>query len=84
MAVTVTLTGRLIGTPLLNYCGWVYNQSSLPTMCMYNIYVLEGGVVKYSKDRFITYPPREYQLKLKLEKFHGRRIKVIVVVESKQ
>jgi hypothetical protein len=49
---------------------------------MYNIYVLEGGVVKYSKDRFITYPPREYQLKL--EKFHGRRIKVIVVVESKQ
>jgi len=31
---------------------------------MYNAYVLEGRVIKYSKDRFITYPPREYQLKL--------------------
>jgi hypothetical protein len=31
---------------------------------MYNIYVFEGGVIKYSKDRYTTYPPREYQLKL--------------------
>jgi hypothetical protein len=44
---------------------------------MYNIYVFEGGVVKYSKDRYTTYPPREYQLKLR--RFHGRRIKVVVI-----
>jgi hypothetical protein len=49
---------------------------------MCNVYVFEGKVVKYTKDRYIIYPPREYQLKL--EKFHGRRIEVIVVVESEQ
>jgi hypothetical protein len=47
-------------------------------MCV--IYVFEGKVVKYAKDRYIIYPPREYQLKL--GKHHGRRIKVIVVIES--
>jgi hypothetical protein len=31
---------------------------------MCNVYVIEGRVVKYSKDRYTTYPPREYQLKL--------------------
>jgi hypothetical protein len=44
------------------------------------VYVFEGKVVKYAKDRYIIYPPREYQLKL--GKHHGRRIKVIVVIES--
>jgi hypothetical protein len=29
---------------------------------MYDVYVFEGRVVKYSKDRYTTYPPREYQL----------------------
>jgi hypothetical protein len=44
------------------------------------VYIFEGKVVKYAKDRFIIYPPREYQLKL--EKFHGRKVKVITVIES--
>jgi hypothetical protein len=44
------------------------------------VYVFEGKVVKYAKDRYIIYPPREYQLKL--GKHHGRRIKVIAVIES--
>jgi len=29
---------------------------------MYNVYVFEGRVVKYTKDRYTIYPPREYQL----------------------
>ena len=28
------------------------------------VYVFEGKVVKYAKDRYIIYPPRGYQLKL--------------------
>jgi hypothetical protein len=44
---------------------------------MYNIYVFEGRVVEYTKDRYITYPPREYQLKLR--RFHGRRVEVAVI-----
>jgi len=47
---------------------------------MCNIYVFEGKIVKYAKDRYIIYPPREYQLKLR--KHHGRKIKAIVVIES--
>jgi len=31
---------------------------------MCNVYVFEDRVVKYAKDRYIIYPPREYQLKL--------------------
>jgi len=47
---------------------------------MSQVYVFEAKIVRFSKNRYIIHPPREYQLKL--EKFHGRRIKVIVVVES--
>jgi hypothetical protein len=44
---------------------------------MCNVYVLEGGVVEYSKDMYIIYPPREYQLKLRRP--HGRRVEVAVI-----
>jgi hypothetical protein len=44
---------------------------------MCNVYVFEDKVVKYAKDRYIIYPPREYQLKLR--RFHGKRIKVVVI-----
>jgi hypothetical protein len=42
--------------------------------------VFEAKVVRFSKNRYIIYLPREYQLKL--GKHHGRRIKVIAVIES--
>jgi hypothetical protein len=47
---------------------------------MSQVYIFEARVVKFSRDRYIVYPPREYQLKLR--KHHGRRVKVIVVIES--
>ncbi len=42
-------------------------------------YVFEASVVKYTKDRIVIYPPKEYQEKLR--QYRGRRIKVIVVIE---
>ena len=43
--------------------------------------MFEASIVKISGDRYVIYPPREYQKKLK--KHHGRNVKVLVVVESK-
>jgi len=43
------------------------------------IYVFEGKVVK-TGTKYLIYPPKEYQEKLK--QLHGRKIKVIVVKES--
>jgi len=43
------------------------------------IYVFEGKVVRAMK-RYILYPPKEYQEKLK--KLHGKKVKVIVIEES--
>jgi hypothetical protein len=43
-------------------------------------YMFEASVVKISGDRYVIYPPKDYQLKLK--KFHGRKVKVLVVIES--
>ena len=42
--------------------------------------MFEGKVVKYAGDRYVIYPPREYQEKL--GKHHGRKVKVLVVVEG--
>jgi len=47
---------------------------------MGTIYVFEATVVKYAKDRYVVYPPKEYQEKLR--KLHGEKVKVIVVKES--
>jgi hypothetical protein len=44
------------------------------------IYVFEATVVKYAKDRYVIYPPKDYQEKLR--KFHGRKVKVLVIIES--
>jgi hypothetical protein len=49
---------------------------------MSQVYVFEAKVVRFSKSRYIIYPPREYQEKLR--RFHGRRVKVIAIVESEQ
>jgi hypothetical protein len=55
--------------------------NSVPTGArMSQVYVFDAKVVRFSKNRYIIYPPREYQLKLK--KFHGRKVKVITVIES--
>jgi hypothetical protein len=55
--------------------------NSIPTGArMSQVYVFEAKVVRFSKNRYIIYPPREYQLKL--EKFHGKKVKVLVVIES--
>jgi hypothetical protein len=47
---------------------------------MSTIYVFEASVSKYSGNRIVLYPPREYQEKLR--KFHGRKVKVLVIIES--
>jgi hypothetical protein len=46
---------------------------------MVSIYVFEGKVVKSSR-RYLIYPPKEYQERLR--KLHGKRVKVIVIEES--
>jgi hypothetical protein len=47
---------------------------------MSTIYVFEATVAKYAKDRYVIYPPKDYQEKLR--KFHGKRVKVLVIIES--
>jgi len=42
-------------------------------------YVFEATVVKYTRNRIVIYPPKEYQEKLR--KHHGKKVKVIVVIE---
>jgi hypothetical protein len=44
------------------------------------VYMFEASVVKISGDRYVIYPPKDYQLKLR--KLHGKRVKVLVVIES--
>jgi hypothetical protein len=44
-----------------------------------SIYVFESKVVK-SSQRYLIYPPKEYQERLR--RLHGKRVKVIVVEES--
>ncbi|MFZ8783681.1 MAG: hypothetical protein ACO2OR_06855 [Desulfurococcaceae archaeon] len=44
------------------------------------VYVFEAKVVKYAKDRYVIYPPKDYQGKLK--RLHREKVKVIVIKES--
>jgi len=44
-----------------------------------SIYVFEGKVVK-SSQRYLIYPPKEHQERLR--RLHSKRVKVIVVEES--
>ncbi|MGC8606160.1 MAG: hypothetical protein ACP5GZ_00570 [Vulcanisaeta sp.] len=46
---------------------------------MVAIYVFEGKVVK-TMNRYLIYPPREYQEKL--AKLHGKPLKIIVIEEG--
>ena len=44
------------------------------------VYNFEGKIIKFAGNRYIIYPPKEYQEKLK--QYHGKRVKVIVIIES--
>ena len=44
------------------------------------VYIFEASVSKYSGNRIVLYPPKDYQERLR--KFHGKRVKVLVVIES--
>jgi len=46
---------------------------------MVSIYVFDGKVIR-TMNRYIVYPPKEYQEKLK--ELHGKKVKVIVIEES--
>ena len=45
---------------------------------MSTVYVFEARIVKTS-GKYMIYPPKEYQEKLM--KFHGKRVKVLVIIE---
>ena len=46
------------------------------------VYVFESKIVKYAGGGYVIYPPKDYQEKLR--KYHGKKVKVIVVVEGEQ
>jgi len=43
------------------------------------VYNFEAKIIRYGGGRYIIYPPKEYKEKLK--KFHGRKAKIIVIIE---
>ena len=45
------------------------------------VYNFEAKIIRYGGGRYVIYPPKEYQEKLK--QFHGRKVKVLVIVEPK-
>jgi len=47
---------------------------------MAEVYVFEASIIKISGNRYVIYPPKEYQEKLR--KHHGSKLKVLVVIES--
>ena len=44
------------------------------------VYIFEASVSKYSGNRIVLYPPKDYQEKFR--KFHGKKVKVLVVIET--
>jgi len=43
------------------------------------VYNFEAKIIRYGGGRYVLYPPREYQEKLK--KYHGRKVKIIIIIE---
>jgi len=43
------------------------------------VYNFEGKIIKFARNRYVIYPPKEYQEKLK--KHHGEKVKVVVIIE---
>ncbi len=46
---------------------------------MSTVYNFEAKIIRYGGGRYVIYPPKEYQEKLK--QFHGRKVKVIIIIE---
>jgi len=46
-------------------------------MCF--VYIFEATIVK-TGNKYLIYPPKDYQEKLR--KYHGRKVKVLVVIET--
>ncbi len=46
------------------------------------VYVFEAKIISYGRGRYIIYPPKQYQEKLK--KHHGKKIKVITIIEDQK
>jgi len=44
------------------------------------VYIFDAKIIKYGGGRYIIYPSKEYQEKLK--KYHGKKVKVIVIIEA--
>jgi len=43
------------------------------------VYNFEAKIIRYGGGRYVLYPLKEYQEKLK--QYHGRKVKVIVIME---
>ncbi len=43
------------------------------------VYNFEAKIIRYGGGRYVIYPPKEYQEGLK--QFHGRKVKVIIIIE---
>ncbi len=43
------------------------------------VYSFEAKIIKFAGNRYVIYPPKEYQEKLR--KYHRRKIKVIAIIE---
>lgn len=43
------------------------------------VYSFEAKIIRYGGGRYVIYPPKEYQEKLK--QFHGGKVKIIVIIE---
>ncbi len=43
------------------------------------VYNFEAKIIRYGGGRYVIYPPKEYQEKLR--KYHRRKVKIIVIIE---
>jgi len=43
------------------------------------VYSFDGKIIKFAGNRYVIYPPKQYQEKLK--KYHGRKVKVVLIIE---
>jgi len=43
------------------------------------VYNFEAKIIKFAGNRYVIYPPKKYQERLK--QHHGRKVKVLVIIE---
>jgi len=44
------------------------------------VYCFEAKIMKYGGGRYVIYPPKEHQEKLK--KHYGKKVKAIIIIET--